>query len=103
MAAFFPVFFRKFWSVGVDPEVTTFRLGSANSLASVIVAILALLLGGIADRGRAKKSFLLTFALVGSLATGCLYLVEQGEWQAAAALYVVASVGFFAGNIFYDS
>src|SRR5262245_60294445 len=103
MAVFFPIFFQEYWSSGVPATVANFRLGSANSLASVIVAGLALFLGGIADQGRSKKAFLLCFALLGSLTTGGLYLVGESDWRAAAALYLLASVGFYAGNIFYDS
>src|SRR6266545_5715915 len=55
MAVFFPVFFQDFWSTGVRPEVTSSRLGTTIALASVVVALLALLLGGIADRGKSKK------------------------------------------------
>ena len=30
-------------------------------------------------------------------------MVGQGEWQMAIVFYVVASIGFLGGNIFYDS
>lgn len=103
MAAFFPVFFTEYWSPGVDATVSTFRLGAANSLSSVIVAAFAPALGAIADRGSAKKRFLLFFAVAGILATGSLYFVAGGDWGTAAGLYVVASVGFAGGNVFYDS
>jgi len=35
--------------------------------------------------------------------TGCLSLVAQGQWEMAAGVYIVAVVGFYGGNIFYDS
>jgi UMF1 family MFS transporter len=35
--------------------------------------------------------------------TGGLWVVEQGQWQMAIFFYVIASVGFLGGNIFYDS
>ena len=35
--------------------------------------------------------------------TGGLWMVGQGEWQLAVGFYVVASIGFLGGNIFYDS
>ena len=40
MAGFFPVFFQKFWSTGVDPIVTTSRLGYANAIAGFTLAVL---------------------------------------------------------------
>ncbi|MEE9288129.1 MAG: MFS transporter, partial [Bacteroidota bacterium] len=39
MAGFFPVFFNEFWSLGADPTVTTARLGLANSLAGITLAL----------------------------------------------------------------
>ena len=37
------------------------------------------------------------------LMTASLWFVEQGEWQLAVFFYVIATIGFMAGNIFYDS
>jgi len=103
MAAFFPIFFKKFWSVGVDPVVSTAKLGLANSAAGMVVALCAPVLGAIADRGGAKKKFLFFFAFIGIVMTASLYMVSKGDWALAIAVYVLATVGFSGGNIFYDS
>jgi UMF1 family MFS transporter len=103
IAGFFPVFFKQYWSAGADPTMSTFKLGMANSAESLIVAIVAPVLGAIADRGGARKRFLMAFASLGILGTGLLYFVSKGDWQLAIALFVMASVGFAGGNIFYDA
>ena len=103
VAGFFPVFFKQYWSIGTDVTVSTFRLGTANSIASIIVAVLAPFLGAIADRGGAKKKLLLFFAMMGVVMTGALYFVEQGNWQMAAVVYIAATFGFASANSFYDS
>ena len=103
MAGFFPLFFKQFWSLGADVTVSTFKLGIANSLAGIIIAILAPILGAIADKGNWKKNFLLIFALLGVVMTGSLYFVAQGQWQIAVIFYVLAVIGFTGGNIFYDA
>ncbi|OQY30975.1 MAG: MFS transporter [Chloroflexota bacterium] len=103
MAGFFPLFFKEYWANPNNPTESTFYLGMANSIASIIIAILAPFLGAVADRGSAKKKFLFTFALLGIVATGGLWFVSQGYWQLAVMLYVAATVGFSGGNIFYDS
>jgi UMF1 family MFS transporter len=103
MAGFFPIFFKDYWSAGVDTTMTTARLGLANSVASIAVAVMAPLLGAIADRGTKRKKFLIFFAYLGVLMTCLLYTISQGNWQAAAVLYVLAFTGFAGGNIFYDS
>jgi UMF1 family MFS transporter len=103
IAGFFPVFFKQYWSAGADTTVSTARLGLANSVASIVVALLAPVLGAIADRGSAKKKFLLFFAFMGVVMTSALFTVSQGNWPLAVMLYVFASMGFAGGNIFYDS
>jgi UMF1 family MFS transporter len=103
MASFFPIFFKEYWTVGIDPVVSTAQLGFANSAAGILVALVAPILGAIADRGEAKKAFLLFFAAIGIAATSALYLVPRGSWETAAACYVAAMAGFAGSIIFYDS
>lgn len=103
MAGFFPIFFEKYWSNPNDVIQSTYQLGWANSLASIVIAALAPFLGAIADRGSAKKKFLIFFCYMGVVMTGGLYMVGQGQWQMAVMVYIAASVGFMGANIFYDS
>ena len=103
MAGFFPIFFKQYWSAGADFTTSTFQLGMANSLASIIVAAFAPFLGAIADKGNSRKKFLLFFAVIGIVMTGSLRFVAMGDWLTAAALYILATIGFSGGNIFYDS
>ncbi len=103
MAGFFPVFFKSYWSAGADVNQSTAMLGYANSLASLVVALLAPILGAIADQSSGKKKFLIFFAYLGVLMTGCLYMVKFGQWLLAAIFYVLGTVGFSGANSFYDS
>src|SRR5690606_38199972 len=103
MAGFFPIFLKQYWSAGVDATESTFQLGMANSLAGLIVALLAPVLGAIADRGGRRMKFLLLFTVMGVLSTAGLYFVAQGDWPWAVALFVVGTVGFTAGTVFYDA
>jgi UMF1 family MFS transporter len=103
MAGFFPVFFQKFWSTGVAPVDTTSRLGYANAIAGLAVAILAPILGAIGDRGARRKQFLLGWTVVGASATGALWFVAQGHWLPAAILFVIGTMGFHGGVVFNDS
>jgi UMF1 family MFS transporter len=103
MAGFFPLFFKQFWNAGVAATDSTFRLGMANGAASFLVALMAPLVGAIADKGSARVRLLGLFTVLGAAMTAGLFLVDKGNWLAAAALYVVASLGFWGGNQFYDS
>jgi UMF1 family MFS transporter len=103
MAAFFPVFFKEYWSAGSNVEQSTLKLGLVNSLGSLVVVFLAPLLGAIADQGGTRRKFLFAFAFLGILATGCLYLVTRGDWVLAVCVYVMATIGFSGANTFYDA
>jgi UMF1 family MFS transporter len=103
MAGFFPIFFKTFWSAGADVNVSTAQLGFSNSIASLLVALMAPILGAIADKGSAKKKFLIFFAYLGVLMTAALFLVQRGQWGWAIFIYVMGIIGFSGANVFYDS
>jgi UMF1 family MFS transporter len=103
MAGFFPIFFKQYWSSGSDINVSTAQLGFGNSIASLFVAFMAPILGAIADKGSAKKKFLIFFAYLGVLMTAALFLVQKGQWAWAIFVYAMGIVGFSGANIFYDS
>ena len=103
MAGFFPIFFKEYWSYGADVNMSSARLGFGNSIAGIIVAVLAPVLGAIADKGSVKKKFLIFFAYLGVLMTAALFLVQKGDWGWAIFVYVMGIIGFSGANIFYDS
>jgi UMF1 family MFS transporter len=103
MAAFVPVFNNSYWNDGADGTVAIDRLGTTSSTAAIIIAIIAPIIGAIADRGGSKKRFLAAFAGLGILATGSLAFAGEGEWAMALTLYVFAWIGFAGANVFYDS
>jgi UMF1 family MFS transporter len=103
MAGFFPVFFKSYWADGLPVTESTAYLGTANSLASLLVVLLAPLLGVVADQSGYKKRLLLLLATLGILMSGGLFLVAQGAWVLAVALYIFGVIGFAGGNVAYDA
>lgn len=103
IAGFFPIFFKEYWSSGFSATDSTLQLGVGSAVASLVVLVLAPLLGSIADRSGGKKAFLFFFTALGVAATAALFLVGQGQWLLALSLFVLASIGFFGGLTFYDS
>jgi UMF1 family MFS transporter len=75
----------------------------ANASAGLAIALLAPLLGAIADRGGRRKQMLLVFSLLGITTTFVLYFVAQGQWLAAAALFALGTLGFNGGVVFCDA
>jgi UMF1 family MFS transporter len=68
-----------------------------------MVALMAPILGAIADKGSAKKKFLVFFAYLGVLMTAALFLVQEGQWVWAIFIYAMGIIGFSGANVFYDS
>lgn len=103
MVVFFPLFFKQFLTPDQDATTSTFWLGIANGVSSFVLAIMAPWLGALADRGGKHLRFLAAFTAIGVIPTAMLAFVGVGDWQAAAVLFAIASLGFWGGLIFYDS
>jgi UMF1 family MFS transporter len=103
MAGFFPIFFKEFLCANSETTIITARLGFANSISCILIALIAPILGAIADIGTLKKKFLMFFAFIGIVMTLSLYLVSEGNWIIAIVIYILANIGFSGGNIFYDA
>ncbi len=103
IAGFFPIFFKEFWASELTTSDSTFQLGLANSVASLVIVIIAPLLGSLADQQQHKKRYLILFAMLGISMACALALVEQGAWGLAIAVYVLANIGFMGSNVFYDA
>ena len=103
MAGFFPIFFKQYWSYGVDVNVSTAQLGFGNSIASMMVALMAPVMGAVADKGSYKKKFLIFFTYLGVLMTASLFMVQKGQWAGAIFIYAVGIIGFSGSVVFYDA
>ena len=103
IAGFFPLFFKQYWSAGVEATTSTFWLGLGNSAASFLILLMAPILGAIADSSGTHKRLLAFFAFLGIIATAGFFFIGQGEWNFAISLYVIAIIGFSGANVFYDA
>jgi UMF1 family MFS transporter len=103
LAGFFPLFFKQFWSTQNSVTESTFQLGLGNAIASLVIVMLAPVLGAIADAGNLKKRLLMLFSSLGILMTLGLYFVEQGSWMLAISFFVLASIGFSGSIVFNDA
>ncbi len=103
MAAVLPVFYSTVIAKDMPRVAASSKWGYTNTIAMLLIALSAPVLGAMADHSGAKKRFLGAFASLGILATALLYFVSTGDWLAASLLYIVGRYGFAAANIFYDS
>lgn len=102
MAAVLPVFYYDVAAVGLDENLAASYWGYSQSIAVLIVAVLAPILGAISDFSAAKKKFLRFFAFMGIVASILLAFVGEGDYLLASILFIVGSIGFSGANIFYD-
>ena len=100
--AVFPIYFVSVAAAGYDDTVAIQLHARANTVAMVIVALLAPILGAIADYSSAKKRFLAFFTIVGALACIAMYGIDRGEMLLAASLFVVSMAAAAACMVFYD-
>lgn len=100
----YSIFFNSLMSqAGMTEQAGTGVLGIINSMAFLIIAIMAPILGTFADYKGQKKRFFTGFAFLGILAVLSMTLVRQGQWMLAALLYNLGTIGFAGSNIFYNA
>ena len=103
MAAVLPEFYSSVAGATLDKTTATSYWGYSNTIAMLIIALTAPILGAIADHSAKKKIFLGAFATIGVLSTALLIGAGNGMWFYASILYILGRMGFGGGNIFYDS
>jgi MFS transporter, UMF1 family len=99
----FPIYFADVASAGSPATVATARYSMATTLSMALVALLSPILGAVADYKAMKKKMLAAFAVIGIVATGGMYFIDQGEWRLAIVLFMLANTGVSASLVFYES
>jgi MFS transporter, UMF1 family len=103
VAAIFPIYFQKVAAAGMPGPVATSRFAWATTIAILLVAVVAPLLGAVADYAPVKKRLLGMFMGIGAAATGAMFFITRGDWQLALVLFVFANVGVAGSIVFYES
>jgi UMF1 family MFS transporter len=103
MVAFFPVFFKQTLTLGAAPVESTKWLATANGISSLVLALTAPWLGALADKGSAHIRMLAIFTAIGVIPTALLAFVGTSDALTGLTWFVIASIGFWGGLIFYDS
>lgn len=102
--ALFPIYFKvAAHDAGISATTSTAFWGYANSFATLLISILAPILGTIADYKGFKKRFFAFFFGLGIIFTSMLAVVPTSQWYLLLGCYMIALVGFAGANIFYDA
>jgi UMF1 family MFS transporter len=102
MTAVYSVYFRDA-VVGATGNRGDRLWGVANFLAMGVVALASPVLGAFSDFSGRRKFFLIATTLQTIVATALLGLVGPGDVASGMVYYVIATIGFEAGYVFYNA
>lgn len=103
VAAVFPIYFRRVVAGDMPEADALSRFAWASTIAILIVAVVAPVLGAIADRAAIKKRLLGIFAGIGIASCFALFWAKEGDWGFALTMFVIGNVGVAASIVFYES
>ncbi len=103
IAVLFPIYFHNVIAADLTGSVATSRFAWATTIAILIVALVAPLLGAIADYAAMKKKMLAAFLTIGVLSTIAMFWIRPGDWLFALTLFVIGNVGVAGSIVFYES
>ncbi len=77
--------------------------GIAVGVAMLVVAVIAPVLGAMADFSASKKRFLFAFSAVTWVFTALLFFVQKGDVLMGMLFFVLAEIGYRGGQVFYNA
>ncbi|MDO4566218.1 MAG: MFS transporter [Oscillospiraceae bacterium] len=95
MAAILPIYFA------AQHEEADAWWAWGTSLATFVVAVLAPVLGAVADYKGMKKKLLTFFLVLGVVFTSTIAFTDN--WRLMLVGYIISYIGFAGANLFYDS
>lgn len=98
----YSVYFRRA-VVGADDPRGDLYWSLAQVAAYAVLILTSPILGALADHSGRRKRFLLLTTVQTVIACGLLGLVGPGDVALAIVLYIVGTVGFDGGYIFYNA
>lgn len=99
----FPIYYAEVAAQGLPPERAAVLYSSATTLALIVVACLAPVLGAMADTRACKKRLLALCQSLGVLACLAMVFITEGRWQLALVLFALGNIGVSGAFTFYDS
>ncbi|MDO5675616.1 MAG: MFS transporter [bacterium] len=103
VTALMPLYFKDLATASLPAATSTAYWAYTNGASSLVLALLAPLLGALADYPGRKKFYFAVFLLLGLCATLALTIPGQGQWLLTLVLFLCARLGWAGANIFYDA
>src|SRR6056297_3618597 len=102
LATVLPIFYKDVAGINLPGNLAASYWGYTQTIAMIIIAFIAPILGAAADYSDSKKTFLKFFVFLGITGTALLFFVNQGDYLLASLFFIIANIGFSGGNVFYD-
>ena len=99
----FPIYFLGLAKDSLEDDEAQRLFAETTRDALIVIAVLAPLLGTIADFRACKKRLLAAFALLGVLATAGMFFLLPGDWEAGLWLFAIGNIGAAGSVVFYDA
>ncbi|MEO6212263.1 MAG: MFS transporter, partial [Vicinamibacterales bacterium] len=103
VAAVFPIYYRKVLASGLSEADATSYYAWATTLAILVVAMVAPVLGAIADYAALKKRMLAVFLGIGASSCLAMYWLTQGHWMFALTLFIIGNASVAGSIVFYEA
>lgn len=103
IAGVFPIYFKQVAAAGMPENLQDSRYLWATTIAIVIMAVLAPILGAMADAKPIKKTFLAVFVAIGVSATCGMWWIREGDWVLALGLFALGNITVAGSIVFYES
>ena len=87
ITAVYPIYFAQVSASGMESARATAIFATATTVALSIIAVLAPILGALADFYAWRKRMLAGFLFLGVCSTAALGLTGQGDWRLGAGLF----------------
>ncbi len=104
MAAMLPPYFSNVaQDAGFTGSQASSMWGYITSLTMLIIALMAPILGSVADYTGSKKKFMSVFFIIAITFTSLLVFIGTGDWLMCLIFFALAGIGNAGANVFYDS
>ena len=103
ITAVFPTFFSSYAAKGLEPAQASARFALITTISVAAVAVMAPILGALADYSGIKKRLLGIFMMIGVTSCALMVLIGEGDIMLASTLFFIGNIGVSGSTVFYDS
>jgi UMF1 family MFS transporter len=103
VTAVFPTFYATYAAKGLEPAQASARFSLLTTISVLVIALMAPILGALADYSAMKKRLLAIFMTIGVASCASMVLIGEGDLYLASTLFFIGNIGVLGSTVFYDS